>query len=264
MDNSGISAQPTDRNGRSWTACPLLRIRRLGVRVPPSAPSSTAISPLGSSVLANGFANSRTLTGRDRAREDVRRRGDLIADHVRVDPQRHRWVSMSQAGRHHMHRHPGQQQGCGVDMPQIMQPRVRKQLPGTVLTYGQGAAASGAAGRRQRSASALGGPAERASALRHSTPQISQALSLHRRCCPKPSSSPHDCPARGRRVKGSPSGRRMRSAMPTLDPAPTHKGTGSYEEDGSRAGSGKKGEQQREPGTGGTERSHVLSALMMV
>jgi hypothetical protein len=25
-------------NGRSWTMCPLLRIRRLGVRVPPSAP----------------------------------------------------------------------------------------------------------------------------------------------------------------------------------------------------------------------------------
>jgi hypothetical protein len=34
VDNSGISAQRTGRDGRSWTACPLLRIRRLGVRVP--------------------------------------------------------------------------------------------------------------------------------------------------------------------------------------------------------------------------------------
>lgn len=32
--------QHADHVGRSWTMCPLLRIRRLGVRVPPSAPSS--------------------------------------------------------------------------------------------------------------------------------------------------------------------------------------------------------------------------------
>ena len=32
-----------------------------------------------------------------------------------------------------MHRHPGQQQGCGMDMPQIMQPRMRKQLTGAAL-----------------------------------------------------------------------------------------------------------------------------------
>jgi pyridoxamine 5'-phosphate oxidase-like protein len=30
MDNSGISAQPTDGDGGSWTVCPCLRIRRLG------------------------------------------------------------------------------------------------------------------------------------------------------------------------------------------------------------------------------------------
>ena len=30
VDNSGISAQPTTTDGRSWTTCPLLRIRRLG------------------------------------------------------------------------------------------------------------------------------------------------------------------------------------------------------------------------------------------
>jgi len=33
-------AQRNDRNGRSWTMRPLLRIRRLGVRVPPSARTS--------------------------------------------------------------------------------------------------------------------------------------------------------------------------------------------------------------------------------
>jgi hypothetical protein len=38
------------------------------------------------------------------------------------------------------------------------------------------------------------------------------------------------CPARGRRVQG-PAGRRTRSAPPTLDPAPAHAGSGSYEDD---------------------------------
>jgi hypothetical protein len=31
---------------------------------------------------------------------------------------------MAQAGRDHMHRHSGQQQGRGVDMAQVVQPRV--------------------------------------------------------------------------------------------------------------------------------------------
>ncbi len=73
VDNSGISAQPTTGDGRSWTTCPLLRIspwyrwrgavpaykclastisimrtylrvRRLGVRVPPSAPPKPQLS----------------------------------------------------------------------------------------------------------------------------------------------------------------------------------------------------------------------------
>ena len=37
VDSCGISAQHTNGDGRPWTSCPLLRIRRLGVRVPPSA-----------------------------------------------------------------------------------------------------------------------------------------------------------------------------------------------------------------------------------
>ena len=47
VDNSGISAQPTTTDGRSWTTCPLLRVRRLGVRVPPSAPRvNSVVAPL--------------------------------------------------------------------------------------------------------------------------------------------------------------------------------------------------------------------------
>ncbi len=34
----GISAQHTASDRQPWTACPLLRVRRLGVRLPPSAP----------------------------------------------------------------------------------------------------------------------------------------------------------------------------------------------------------------------------------
>src|SRR5581483_4652635 len=43
MDNSGISTQPTTDDGQSWTMCPFLRIRRLGVRVPPSAPPKSQV-----------------------------------------------------------------------------------------------------------------------------------------------------------------------------------------------------------------------------
>jgi hypothetical protein len=70
-----------------WTHCIDLRIRRLGVRVPPSAPRSTALSPISGAPFANGFANNGTITGRNRAGEDVRRLSDLIPDQVRVDPQ---------------------------------------------------------------------------------------------------------------------------------------------------------------------------------
>jgi hypothetical protein len=44
-DNCGMSAQRTDRNGRAWTTCLSLRIRRLGVRIPPSAPPLTRHFP---------------------------------------------------------------------------------------------------------------------------------------------------------------------------------------------------------------------------
>jgi len=56
------------------------------VRVPPSAPRSTALRPFGSGLLANGFANTALLTGRNRAREEVCGLSDLIADYVCLDP----------------------------------------------------------------------------------------------------------------------------------------------------------------------------------
>ena len=39
-DRAGISPQQADTARQVWTICPCLWIRRLGVRVPPSAPSS--------------------------------------------------------------------------------------------------------------------------------------------------------------------------------------------------------------------------------
>jgi hypothetical protein len=81
------------------TSFPRLRIRRLGVRVPPSAPSSTALSPIGTGALAKGFANNGALNRRDQAPKDVGRLSDLIPDHVRADPQRYRGVSMPQGSR---------------------------------------------------------------------------------------------------------------------------------------------------------------------
>jgi hypothetical protein len=44
---------------------------------------------------------------------------------VRVHPQRDRGIGMAEPGGDHMHRHASQQQGRGVDVPQIMQPGVR-------------------------------------------------------------------------------------------------------------------------------------------
>jgi hypothetical protein len=52
------------------------------------------------------------------------------------------------------------------------------------------------------------------------------------RCCETPSSSAIHCPARCYRVNGGPTGRRMRSATPTIDPAPTRQGFGACGEDG--------------------------------
>ena len=46
MSPRGVPAGRLDDDGRIWTNLILLRIRRLGVRVPPSAPRSEALCPL--------------------------------------------------------------------------------------------------------------------------------------------------------------------------------------------------------------------------
>jgi hypothetical protein len=43
---------------------------------------------------------------------------------------------MPQAGGHDMHRYTGKQQGRGVKMPQIMQPRAREQLASAMAAAG--------------------------------------------------------------------------------------------------------------------------------
>jgi hypothetical protein len=50
----------------------------------------------------------------------------MLADHVSIDPQCDRRVSMTEPSRDDMNRHPGQQQGYGVNVPKIMQPGMRK------------------------------------------------------------------------------------------------------------------------------------------
>lgn len=97
-----------------------------------------------------------------------------------------------------------------------------------------------------------GGPGRRAPALRLSTPQIRQAhLATRVWCCALPPSSPHDCPARGRRVKGGPAGRHTRSAF--ADPGPGAHSPGFGGCGGRRGGSGiRAGQPQIRPqGFGG-------------
>jgi hypothetical protein len=66
------------------------------------------------------------------AGEDVGSLGELVADDVRVHPQGDRGIGMAEPGGDHMHRDASQQQGRGVDVPQIMQPGVRLQAPSGV------------------------------------------------------------------------------------------------------------------------------------
>src|SRR5215471_11446076 len=56
-----VSAGQSDDRGPIWTARILLRIRRLGVRVPPSAPRSTAHCDLAAAVTAAKTATAAGL-----------------------------------------------------------------------------------------------------------------------------------------------------------------------------------------------------------
>jgi hypothetical protein len=64
--------------------------------------------------------------------EDVGRCGLGGADHVGVDAEGDGGVGVAQAGRHDMDRYPGQQQGRGVEVPQVVEPRVRQWVPSGV------------------------------------------------------------------------------------------------------------------------------------
>jgi hypothetical protein len=68
-----------------------------------------AFRPRRSGLLANGFANSNRAADLDRARKDIRSLGDLIPDHVGVDPQCDGRIGMAQACGHDMYRHTGKQ-----------------------------------------------------------------------------------------------------------------------------------------------------------
>jgi hypothetical protein len=72
------------------------------------------------------FANSGTLAGgRDGAGEDVGCLGELVADDVGVYAQRDRGVRVAEPGGDHMDGDASQQQGGGVDVPQIVKPGMR-------------------------------------------------------------------------------------------------------------------------------------------
>jgi hypothetical protein len=79
------------------TSFPRLRIRRLGVRVPPSAPSSQALTRSGRGLFASGFANNGAGFG-DRAGEYVSSLGQLFANDVGIDPECDRRVSVTEPG----------------------------------------------------------------------------------------------------------------------------------------------------------------------
>ena len=84
VDSCGMSAQRTDRSRQSWTTCLLLRIRRFGVRVPPSAPPKPQVTVLFSAMsealgLCLGPAVSQFLTSATRSCESWRARPGLVA-----------------------------------------------------------------------------------------------------------------------------------------------------------------------------------------
>ncbi len=92
----------------------------MGVRVPPSAPRSEPLSKSGGGSFANADANSAALAGgRYRAGEDVGGLCELVADDVGVHAQRDRGVRMAEPGGDHVHGDASQEQGRGVDVPQL-------------------------------------------------------------------------------------------------------------------------------------------------
>ena len=95
--------------GPVWTA---LDGRQVSTdqKVGGSSPSERALrseapSDHGRGSFANAVANSAVLGGRYGAGEDVGSLDELVADDVRVHPQRDRGIGMAEPGGDHMHRH---------------------------------------------------------------------------------------------------------------------------------------------------------------
>jgi hypothetical protein len=63
--------------------------------------------------------------GLDGFGEDVRGGGLGGANHVGVDPERDGRVGVTEPRRDHVDRDTGEQQGRGVDVPEVVQPGVR-------------------------------------------------------------------------------------------------------------------------------------------
>jgi hypothetical protein len=95
--------------------------QKVGGSSPSERAQVRAPSKSGRGSFANTVANSGTLAGgRHGAGEDVGGLGELIADDVRVHAQRNRGVRMAEPDGDHVHRDASQQQGGGVDVPQVV------------------------------------------------------------------------------------------------------------------------------------------------
>jgi hypothetical protein len=68
------------------------------------------------------------LRGLNGLGEDVGGGGLGGADHVGVDPERDGWVGVAEPGRDDVDRDAGQQQGRGVEVPQVVQSGVRQRV----------------------------------------------------------------------------------------------------------------------------------------
>ena len=97
-----------------------LRIRRLGVRVPPSAPRSKAPLSRGWGLLPTRLLTAALPGGRYRAGEDVCGFGELVADDVGVHAQCDRGVGVAEPGGDHMHGDASQQQSCRMYVAEIV------------------------------------------------------------------------------------------------------------------------------------------------
>ena len=74
----------------------------------------------GALVLTRLLTVGALAGGRDGAGEDVGGLGELIADDVGVNAQCDRGVRMAEPGGDHVHGDASQQQGRGVNVPQIV------------------------------------------------------------------------------------------------------------------------------------------------